>query len=488
MSTVPPPPFRAVMSAAALALAATAACAPMDAQSPAPKPISAYASAKSFQAPAAEWPKQDWWTVYGDAQLTKLIEEALEGSPTLAQAEARVRKAEYAADQADAAGMPSIDPTAKVGAVRESLNQGFPDQFKSYLPRGWHTQGRLGVDLDWQLDFFGKNRARIAAATSDAEAAAADAAAARLQISTGMAAAYAELMRLFADREAAEAALKVRKETVGLVTDRNHAGLENRGAVAQAEASVPTLEGEIASIDRQIAASRNQIAALIGAGPDRGLLVERPAKTAIRPLGLPATLGMDLVGRRADISAARLRAEAAASRIKQAKTNFYPNVDLTGSFGLQSFGLSTLLEKDSLAGAFGPAVTLPIFHRRTNKAIYGQAVAEYDAAVASYDETLTQALREVADAVSGQRAIGLQIASARRALTSNEEAYRIAQLRYRGGLAPYLDVLTAENTLLQQRRTVADLEAQALSLDVALVRALGGGFKDETGIQGRANG
>ncbi|MEO6377129.1 MAG: efflux transporter outer membrane subunit [Caulobacteraceae bacterium] len=476
------------MSAAALALAATAACAPTTSQSPGPKPITAYATAKSFQAPAAEWPKENWWTVYGDAQLTKLIEEALEGSPTLAQAEARVRRAEYAADQADVAGGPSFDPSVKVQAVRQSLNQGFPDEFKSLFPRGWHGQGRLALDFSWQLDFWGKNRARIAAATSEAQAAAADAAVARLQISTGMAATYAELMRLFADREAAEAALKVRKETVGLVTERNHAGLENRGAVAQAEASIPVLEGEIASIDRQIASARNQIAALIGAGPDRGLAVARPANAAIRPLGLPATLGMDLVGRRADIAAARLRAEAAGHKIKQARANFYPNVDLTGSYGLQSFGLSTLLEKDSLTGAFGPAVSLPIFHRRTNTAVYGQAVAEYDAAVASYDEALGQALREVADAVSGQRAIGLQIASARKALGSNEEAYRIAQLRYRGGLSPYLDVLTAENTLLQQRRTVADLEAQALSLDVALVRALGGGFKDETGIQGRANG
>jgi len=147
MSTVPPPSFRAVMSAA-LALAATAACAPTTSQSPAPKPISAYATARSFQAPAAEWPKENWWTVYGDAQLSKLIEEALEGSPTLAQAEARVRKAEYVADQAEVAGNPSIDPSAKAGVIRQSLNQGFPDQFKSDRTNRQYTGYRIKIIFD----------------------------------------------------------------------------------------------------------------------------------------------------------------------------------------------------------------------------------------------------------------------------------------------------------------------------------------------------
>jgi NodT family efflux transporter outer membrane factor (OMF) lipoprotein len=453
-----------------------------------PRAAASYAAEKSFAAPAADWPADNWWAVYADPQLASLIQEAVAGSPTLAEAEARVRRADYAADQARAAPGPSIDPSARGQLAKQSLNQGFPDEFKSFLPRGWKLQSRVGVDLDWQLDFFGRNRARIAAATSEAEAARAEAAAARLQLSTAVAAAYAELMRLYADRDSAEAALKVRRATVELVSQRQRNGLENRGAVAQAEASVPALEGEIAAIDRSIAVTRNQIAALLGAGPDRGLAIARPAAAGLHPLGLPANLAAELVGRRADIAAARRRAEAAAERIKAAKANFYPNVNLAGFIGFQSLGVDTIVAKDSLAGAIGPAMTLPIFHRRTNTALYGQAQAEYDAAVASYDGAVTQALREVADALAGQRAVAAQLASARAALASNEQAYRIAQDRYRGGLSPYLDVLTTETTMLQQQRQVADLEAQALSLDVALVRALGGGFKDQITSEGRADG
>jgi len=479
---------RALLVASATALAGLAACAPETQALREAKPIGAYAATQSFQAPQAAWPAEDWWTAYGDPQLNALIAEAVQGSPTLAQAEARVRRAEYAADQARAAPGPSFDPSARIQTAKQSLNQGFPDQFKDYLPRGWNTSSRIAVDLSWQLDFFGRNRALIAAATSDADAARAEAAAARLQLSTGVAAAYAELTRLFADRDSAEAALKVRKASVDLVTQRNRNGLENRGAVARAEAAVPTLEGDIVSIDRQITVVRNQIAALMGAGPDRGLALTRPTTSPLHAFGLPPSLAADLVGRRADIAAARLRAEAAAKRIKAARANFYPNIDLTGSYGFQSLGFDTILAKDSIAGAFGPAISLPIFHRRTNTALYGQASAEYDAAVASYDQAVAQALREVADAVAGQRAVSSQLTSARTALSSNEQAYRISQERYRGGLSPYLDVLTTETDMLQQRRAVADLEAQALALDVALVRALGGGFKDQSGIQGRADG
>ncbi len=123
----------------------------------------------------------------------------------------------------------------------------------------------------------------------------------------------------------------------------------------------------------------------------------------------------------------------------------------------------------------GPAVTLPIFGGRV-AANYRGARAEYDAAVASYDQTLTQALREVADALIMRRSVNTQLELARKALVAGEDSYRIARLRYQGGLSPYLNVLTVETPLLAQKRTVADLEALGLTADIALIRALGGGF------------
>ena len=184
-----------------------------------------------------------------------------------------------------------------------------------------------------------------------------------------------------------------------------------------------------------------------------------------------------LIGRRPDLSAARARAQAAASRTRAARAAYYPSISLTGSYGLSSLGIDTFLQTpDSIVGALGPAIRLPFFQGAQLNGNLRGARAEYDEAVALYDRTLVVALRDVADAAAGVQALAVELNDARQSLASAEEAYRIARLRYGGGLAPYLNVLTAEGTLLVSRRNVADLQAQAAGLDVDLVRALGGGF------------
>lgn len=452
------------------------ACAPDLGPAPTLKPMSAFASAKSFAAPVRDWPGDAWWTAYGDLQLNALEEEALAGAPDLRAAEARIRQALALVEQNRAANLPQLSFNGSVQTSRSSLNEGQPAFIQQYLPYGYHTQSRLTFDLAWQLDFFGRNRAALASATSAARAAEADLAAARLQLSTAVATAYADLARLYAERDAASESVRVREATLTLVSDRLRNGLETRGQYSQQASTIPQARQEVEALDRQIATTRNQLSALLAAGPDRGLAVARPTAQRIADFGLPSTLGADLVGRRPDLAAARLRAEAAASRVKVAKADFYPNVNLNGAYGVQSLGIDVLLQKNSIVGALGPALSLPIFSRGRLEGLYRGARAEYDEAVASYDNTLAQALRDVADAVAGVKSAGAQLVEARAALASGEDAYRIAQLRYRGGLSTYLDVLTAESAVLAQRRTVADLGAQALSLDVALVRALGGGY------------
>jgi NodT family efflux transporter outer membrane factor (OMF) lipoprotein len=182
------------------------------------------------------------------------------------------------------------------------------------------------------------------------------------------------------------------------------------------------------------------------------------------------------VGRRPDVAAARWRAEAAASRIKEAKASFYPNVNLAGFVGFQSLKLNRLFADGSDVGSIGPAVSLPIFEGGRLRAGLRGAEADRDAAVASYDAAVTEAFRQVADVVASQKALAGQLADSRAALVASEDAYRIARLRYRGGLATYQSTLIAEQAVLNRRRIVADLDARAFALDVALVRALGGGF------------
>jgi NodT family efflux transporter outer membrane factor (OMF) lipoprotein len=459
-----------VAGAAALSACATI---PDLGAAPQPKAAATYAAGRSLAAPVTDWPVDRWWTSYGDAQLNGLIDEALAASPDLARAQARVRQAEAITEVTGSTLGPHITGLGSVAGVKQSYNNGLP---AAAVPHGWNDVGLVGAGLDWQIDFFGKNRALLAAATSEADAARAECAAARLILSTAVAGAYADLAQLYADRDATEEALRVRSDSEALIAARSAQGLETKAAEERSHASRAASEAELAAIDEAIGLTRNRLAALLGQGPDRGLEITRPTPGAVRAFGLPANLQADLVGRRPDVVAARLMADAAAKRIKAAKADFYPNVNLTAVIGVQSMGLSNLTRSGSSFGSVGPAVSLPIFESGRLQGDYRGARAQYDAAVSTYDQTLTRALQDVADSAVSARALHARLGKSREALNASATAYELTRQRYARGLGTYLDVLTAEDALIANRRAVADLETRAFTLDVALVRALGGGF------------
>ncbi len=454
-----------------------AGCAPDLGTPPRVQTPDSFAASRSYAAPPAPWPDDQWWKAYGDPVLDRLIVDALAGSPDLKVAEARVREADAAVEQAGAPLWPAISVNAAAMPTRTTLNQGFPPQYKALLPHNWHIQSNATGNLAYEFDFFGKNRAALAAATSEAEAAAIDAAAARVALSTSVAGAYADLLRLNADHAAALEALRIREESAALVGERVKQSLENAGQLDEANAMAANTEADVDVIEGQIARAKHAIAALVGSGPDRGLDIVPAPNEKLKAFGLPPSLSLDLIGRRPDIVAARLRSEATAERVDAAHAAFYPNIDLTGFFGVQSIDLKTLLAKDSMIGQIGPALHLPIFDGGSIESGYRGARAQYDEAVAAYDKTLIHALQDVADAASDSRELEQELTHARAALKESENAHRIARLRYQGGLSRYLDVLAAEDTLVAARRRVADLEARAFFQDIELVRALGGGFR-----------
>ena len=442
-------------------------------EAPQPKPAESYASAQSLAAPVAGWPADSWWTSYGDPQLASLIEEGLAGSPTMVAAQARVRRADALRAQANAARQPQVGAQGQLNAA--VIDVGDFANGEDIGPSGINTAGFALLRAAYDFDLWGRKRSALAAATSDAEAARADAAQSRLVLSTAIASAYADLIQLYDGLAAADEAIAVRRRTVELMTQRQANGLENRGSVSQAEAGRAQAEAERAGIDETIALTRNRIAALVGAGPDRGLAIQKPVLSSTRAFGLPPQLQAELVGRRPDIVAARLRAEAAASRIKQARAGFYPNVNLSamaGSVLLNVFNPTT----PPLFAAVGPAISLPIFGGGLTQAQVRQSRAEYDAAVADYDHTVVQAIQEVADVAVSERSLAQRIEQRRQALAASEDAYRVAGERFRGGLSNLLDVLRTEDALIANRRALADLQARAFALDIALIRALGGGY------------
>lgn len=420
------------------------------------------------------WAEQLWWKRYGDTQLNALIDEALANSPDLATAQARILKAEGAAQQAGASRLPSVDLNTSVTRAKQSYNNGTP---RSFVPQGFNNSARVALDFSYEIDFWGKNRASVAAATSELSAAQAEAAQSRLILTSSIASGYAELARRFAERDAAAQAVEVRRHSEALLKDRQQNGLETMGSVRQAESRRAAAEADLIAADEAIALQRNSLAALLGAGPDRGQSIARPSVDLSQPQALPATLQAELLSRRPDLEAARLRAEATARRIDVAHAGFYPNINLTAYVGTQSLGLDLLTKAGSGIAGIGPAIDLPIFHGGQLQGSYRVARADYDSAVASYNQTLSQALREVADAVTQQRMLAPQLQQRQEALQAAEQAYRVANDRYQGGLANYLDVLNAEDSVIDARRTLADLQSQQFTQDIALIKALGGGYQ-----------
>ncbi|RJF92465.1 efflux transporter outer membrane subunit [Noviherbaspirillum saxi] len=453
-----------------------AGCAQLPEMGPAPilKGVDAFLTADSFKAPAANWPQDHWWSAYGDSQLDSLIEEALAGSPDMAAASARLQQAEALTRVAGSAGKPQASANASVTEDKLSYNYLTPSEV---IPRGWNDYGRATLDLRWELDFWGKNRAALAAATSELEASRAELAQARLLLASGIAANYAELSRLYANRETAEKSVELRSKTAALFAERFKNGLENQGGAREADARLAAAEGALLALDEQIALQRNRLAALLGAGPDRGLKIAKPVLKFNRAFGLPEQAGADLLGRRPDVVAARLVADAQASRIDQKKAEFYPNVNLMAFVGVQSLGINMLDNSGSAIGSVGPAISLPIFTAGRLQGELRGAQARYAQAVANYNGTVSRAMQEVADAAVSQKSLGQRLEKAQQAVGASTEAYRVAGNRYEGGLANYLEVLVAEDGLLNNMNVQTNLRSLSFTHDIALKRALGGGYQ-----------
>jgi len=463
-----------ILTVSALALAA---CAEVPKLGPkaVEKAAASYATDQSFAAPASEWAADRWWDAYGDAQLSTLIDEAIANSPTLAQSKARLESADAQVMQSQSALLPTASANGQYYETELSHAQGFPPQFSAFFPRGYNPNARLTLDASYDLDLFGKNRAALAASVSEEAAARADLAQARLTLSTAVAQAYGDLARLGAERAAAAESLKNRTESGQLTADRLKNGLDTQAELKQAQSLTPSSQADLDALDEQILIGRHRIAALLGEGPDRGLAITVPGPEQVKPFGLPANLTTNLLGRRPDIVAAKLRAQAAAKRIDVAKAAFMPDINLSGFIGLQAFPIGQLFSNGNV-GQIGPAISLPLFEGGRLKAGYRGARADYDNAVDAYNQTVVTALQDVADAATSVQSASKQLDERREALKAGEAAYSVAELRYKGGLSSYVSVLSAEDAVITQRRAFADAQARVFTLDIALTRALGGGF------------
>ena len=464
-------------AASATAIAATltlAGCANMSGIEPQSRLRSSEAVGLSATAAQPTVLAEQWWRDFGDAELDRLVEQALQDNPNLKLARARLARAQAVTEVANAAFLPQINGSLELTRQRYTANGAVPP------PLGGTTlnSGTLQLSSSWEADFFGKNQAALDAALNAAQAAQADTQAARVLLASNVARTYFQLARINDQLTVAQRVLAERQESLGLVQDRVNAGLDTRLELRQSEGALPEARQQIEALQEQAALAQHTLAALTGKG-NRQAVSGSPSLASARPIALPAQLPADLLGQRADIVAARWRVEAAAHDVKSAKAQFYPNINLVAFAGLSSIGLGRLLDMGSQQWGVGPAIRLPIFDAGRLRANLRGKTADLDAAIESYNAAVLDAIHDVADQIASSQSIVRQQAAQGDAQAAAEGAYQIALQRYRAGLGTYLNVLSVEGAVLNQRRLGVDLAARALDTQVALMRALGGGMRTD---------
>ncbi|MFM0158388.1 MULTISPECIES: efflux transporter outer membrane subunit [Paraburkholderia] len=431
-----------------------------------------YESAQSLPAGGGQWPLLNWANQFGDPQLPKLIAEALGGNPSIAQAQARLAKASSYIESTRSALYPKVD--ASYSWSREL----FPGNALYPPPYGgsWYSENNVLASASWDLDLWGKSRQRLGQAVSQEKAAEADMQQARVTLAASVASTYNRLALLYALRDIAQREIRNREDIGRITNGRVSAGLDTNVEKQTAIGNIATTRSNLSDLDGQITVVRYQLGALLGKGPDRGLQIAEPVLTPGAIVALPDNLPADLVSRRADIVAARWQVEAAMHDVKEAKAEFFPDVNLSAGFGFDAFGWGRFLTSASRQVQFGPALHLPIFDAGELRSQLKGRYADFDLDVANYNQTLINALSDAATQVSSIRSIDRQMGDAQRALDASTKAYELAVIRYKAGLSEQLQVLTADQSRLVAEQAVMNLKMTRRDMQVGLIKALGGGF------------
>jgi multidrug efflux system outer membrane protein len=461
------------LAAAAATLALVAGCisVPPDTTRGAGSDAAKLRLAADIVLPADAWPAEQWWLAYSDPQLNALVARALRDSPTLAVAQARLAGARAVS------GAEQADEGARVGLAgganrqRYSSNGFFPPPLGGAWYNDFSVQARASYDFDW----WGKHRALVAAALGEANARQAEGAQAAQTLAASVAQSYFRLQMLWARQDNVKALMAVQRELIADRQARMAHGLLSQDALQSAQLDLATLDEQAVRYDTEAAREREALRALVGGDAEvlAGLarFTPTPAVNA-----LPRTLGLELLARRPDLQAARWRVEAQLGRIAASEAAFRPDINLMGSVGLDAVSLGKLLRYPSRTPLLGATLDLPLFDSGRLKAQLGIARADRDTLVAEYNEAVLEAVRDVAMEGATLQGIERETASHAAALDASARLAANAEARQRRGLADRAAVLQAKQTMLRQRDSDLQLVDARLQAQVALVKALGGGY------------
>ena len=466
-----PLPHRALLAAAISLMLAACAHAPARLGQPVLRDDVPLAG---LQAPArADWPAAQWWRQYQDPQLDELMDRALQQSPDLALAQSRVSNAEQSARLAAAQLGLSVNGSAQVGRQRLSDYGLIPSQFLGY---SWYNQADIGAQLQYDFDWWGKKRATMEAALDQTHAAEAERSAAALALQYAVADTYFGWQADQARLHLADQLLATQQQFVQIAELRVRQGVDLPDEAQKAHAQLAAASEMRVALDGSAKIRRVSLASLLGLAPDQLPDLQSHALPGVDG-GLPSDVRLDLIARRPDIVASRWQVEAALRKTDAARAEFFPDFSVSAMAGLSSIDLGKLLTAGSRTFALTPALHLPIFNGGSLEANYGVSKAQLDAAVAQYNSTVLSAARDVATQALGAQQIASRRHEQQAQLIADRQLMVSARARQKQGVRDARESLMARAQLLQQRDAAIQLQAQAVSTDLSLIKALGGGYR-----------
>lgn len=425
-------------------------------------------------APSANLPRGSWWNIFDDSELDRLEQLAATNNQDLAAAVARLDEARAQLGIARSAFYPQISAQPSFVRQRSSYNapvDGEP-QNKSFTYNTFNAP----LDLNWELDLWGRVRRQAESAHASFVASADDLESARLSLQAEVASDYFSLRELDEERRVVADTIDTYQRSLELTQNRRKGGIVSDLDVSQAETQLRSTQAELPAIDLQRSDLLHALAVLCGQ-PATGFQMPAGPLTNVIP-AVPVSVPSELLERRPDIAAAERRMAAANAQVGVAVSAFYPQVTLSSMAGFQSIGADTLFDWPSRVWSFGPSVTLPIFTGGQNRAQLAFARASFRETVADYRQSVLGAFQEVEDQLAAQHLLATQLTAQNAALAAARHTLEIANNRYKAGVVTYLEVATAQSAELQNERSFVQLEGQQLTAQVGLIKALGGGWEN----------
>jgi NodT family efflux transporter outer membrane factor (OMF) lipoprotein len=423
-----------------------------------------------------------WWEVFGDAQLNALEDQVNISNQTVAAAVANFLSARAVVKQDRSQYFPNVTANPSVtrsrtSGARSSSGGSSGGGTNGFFGSQTTTLYSLPIDASWEPDFWGRIRNTVRAGRYEAQATLADLENTRLTVQSEVAADYMQIRAADAQEKLLNDAVEAYKESLRLTQVRHDTGIASDQDVAQAEIQMNSTMAQATDVGIQRAQFEHAIAMLIGKAPAEFSMPPMPLED--KPVAVPFGVPSGLLERRPDIAAAERRVAEANARIGVARAAYFPTVSLTASGGYESSSTVNLFSGPALVWSLGAAAAQTIFDAGNKFAVTEQAKAQYQGLVANYRQTVLSAFQEVEDNLVALRLLSREIQQQDAAVAASQRYLNLANDRYKLGIDSYLNVITAETTLLSNQRTAVTLRLNQMNATVQLIKALGGGWSGD---------